>query len=123
MTRDGTRAFINPVSGKDPIEDSHLSTKAYVDEKTKYTDYYVKNDGSVPFSSQIKGYDPIDEDDLSTKRYVDKQIDIVKDAIEGVSSYFVYKVGKTKVPVNSQDITIKFGRYIRFLRCFYYISQ
>lgn len=31
ILRDGTRPFVNPISGIDPIISSHLSTKAYVD--------------------------------------------------------------------------------------------
>ena len=90
---DGTRGFTGTVSGIDPTDAQHLTTKFYVDDEiatvtgTIITDhgdltglddddhtYYVPTDGSRGFTSTVSGIDPIEDYELATKWYVDEII-------------------------------------------------
>lgn len=89
----GTRAFTSTVSGIDPTEDAHLTTKYYVDTKiatlsgsivfdhgdlTGLGDddhiQYILVDGSRAFTSTVSGVDPVEDAHLATKYYVDSEI-------------------------------------------------
>ena len=80
---DGRRGFQNPIKGENPIEDSHLATKSYVDFQTIEShgdlinmdmddhEQYVHIDGRRAFTHNISGVIPIAPDHLTTKEYVD----------------------------------------------------
>ena len=85
---DGSRGFTGTVSGVDPTQDYHLTTKQFVEDLivtfsgiTDHGDltgladddhtYYVPTDGSRGFTSTVSGIDPIEDYDLATKWYVD----------------------------------------------------
>ena len=93
----GSRGFTGTVSGIDPTESYHLTTRWYVDDLVSTTSgsivnqivtdhgeltglgdddhtYYVPTDGSRGFTSTVSGIDPIEDYDLATKWYVDDQI-------------------------------------------------
>lgn len=84
---DGTRAFTGTVSGVDPTETNHLTTKGYVDTAVgvsgaidhgnltgladdDHTQYSLV-DGTRAFSSTVAGVTPVADADLATKGYVD----------------------------------------------------
>jgi len=88
---DGTRGFTSTVSGVDPTESYHLTTKWYVDDEiatlsgtipyehdqlTGLDDddhiMYVPTDGSRGFTSTVSGIDPVEDYHLATKFYVDQ---------------------------------------------------
>lgn len=99
---DGTRAFTGTVSGIDPTEDAHLTTKFYVDSAittatgslttdhgslTGLTDddhpQYILVDGSRGFTSTVSGVDPVNSYDLTTKYYVDGEISTLSGVLSG----------------------------------------
>ena len=90
---DGTRALTGTVSGVTPIEDSHLTTKIYVDDAITtatgsltsdhgdlvglsdddHTQYSLA-DGTRAFTGTVSGITPSSSADLTTKEYVDDAI-------------------------------------------------
>jgi hypothetical protein len=93
----GARGFTGTVSGIDPTESYHLTTRWYVDDLVStasgsivnqiVTDHggltglgdddhvlYVPTDGSRGFTSTVSGVDPILDYHLATKWYVDDQL-------------------------------------------------
>jgi len=90
---DGTRAFTGTVSGIDPTESAHLTTRWYVDNEistlsgSMITDHgdltgladddhpqYILVDGSRGFTSTVSGISPTEDDHLTTKEYVDDEL-------------------------------------------------
>ncbi len=88
----GTRGFTGTVSGIDPTEDYHLTTKQYVDDAittatgSLTSDHgdltgledddhlqYILVDGSRGFTNTVSGVYPVVDSDLTTKEYVDDQ--------------------------------------------------
>lgn len=80
---DGRRGFRNPIKGKNPFEDDHLTTKLYVDQHifshstltdTEYDNHlqYVHIDGRRGFTHNVSGIIPIEPSHLATKEYVDQ---------------------------------------------------
>jgi len=91
---DGTRGFTGTVSGIDPTESYHLTTKFYVDDAIStvsgsvITDHgeldglgdddhpqYILVDGSRGFTDTVSGVTPVEDYELTTKSYVDNQFD------------------------------------------------
>lgn len=87
---DGSRGFTSTVSGVQPTQTYHLTTKQYVDSAITTatgaltTDHgslagltdddhiqYSLTDGSRGFTSTISGIYPVDDNHLATKQYVD----------------------------------------------------
>jgi len=86
---DGSRGFTSTVSGIDPTQDYHLTTKDYVDTEISnnvITDHglldsgslldddhpqYILVDGSRGFTATVSGVDPTQGYHLATKDYVD----------------------------------------------------
>ena len=96
---DGTRGFTGTVSGIDPTESYHLTTKQYVDDEIStvsgsiITDHgqlsglgdddhpqYILVDGTRGFTATVSGVDPIADSDLATKHYVDEQFATISGA-------------------------------------------
>lgn len=82
---DGTRAFTGVVAGVIPTLSSHLTTKAYVDDKsTAITDVYVVKNGTIPFTGQpavsntagTPDVYPVNQYDLATVEYVDDVVSV-----------------------------------------------
>lgn len=94
---DGSRGFTGTVSGVDPTQSYHLTTKFYVDGEIDtlsgtlssqiITDHgglsgladddhpqYILVDGSRGFTSTVSGVTPVQDYDLATKGYVDGEI-------------------------------------------------
>lgn len=88
---DGSRGFTGTVSGIDPTQSYHLTTKWYVDDLfstvsggesdhgslTGLLDddhtQYILTDGSRGFTGTVSGVDPTQDYHLTTKQYVDDQ--------------------------------------------------
>ena len=88
---DGTRAFTSTVGGVDPVADSDLTTKNYVDTELATLSgsidhggllglgdddhtQYIRVDGTRGFTATVSGVDPVQDSDLATKQYVDTQV-------------------------------------------------
>jgi hypothetical protein len=87
---DGSRGFTSTVSGVDPTQGFHLTTKDYVDTEITnnvITDHgglsglgdddhtqYILVDGSRGFTGTVSGIDPTEAAHLTTKNYVDMAI-------------------------------------------------
>lgn len=115
MTKDGSRSFIAPVSGCEPVEADHLTTKNYVDEKINLInpDGFMKRDGSTSFLNTIVGVDPINAEHLSTKNYVDTKIAETLEQIDTMQNYIIYKTGTKEIPVRTSKMTITFGGVLK----------
>lgn len=115
MTKDGTRAFIAPVSGCEPIEADHLSTKNYVDEKINLInpDGFMRRDGSTSFTNSVVGIDPTKPEHMSTKNYVDEKIADTLEQIDTMQNYIIYKTGTKAIPVRTSKMTITFGGILK----------
>jgi len=118
---DGTRAFTGTVSGIDPTEAEHLTTKFYVDDEIGtlsgtiinqiITDHgeltglgdddhtqYILEDGTRAFSGTVSGIYPTEIDHLTTKEYVD----------EVTSTSGIQKWGREAVIDNARNQAITF---------------
>lgn len=115
MTRDGKRAFFEPVSGVEPVLPDHLTTKNYVDEKINMInpDSLMRRDGSTAFTNPVAGLDPILPEHLSTKNYVDVKIAETLEEIETAQNYIIYKTGTREIPINTSKMTIVFGGVLK----------
>jgi len=88
----GARGFTGTVSGIDPTESYHLTTRWYVDDQISTLSgsivldhgslsgledddhtQYVPTDGSRGFTNTVSGVYPVSDYDLTTKEYVDDQ--------------------------------------------------
>lgn len=86
---DGTELRVaTTISGVDPTQSYHLTTKNYVDNEITTlsgsiadTSTFVKTDGSRPFTSTIDGVYPTASGNLATKQYVDDEISTLSSSI------------------------------------------
>lgn len=111
MTRNGDRAFTNPVSGVNPTKPDHLATKNYVDEKVQvlHPELYIKRDGSTAFEAPQSGMDPTLPDHLTTKRYVDESLNATINKLFEMQRFIIYKTGTSSIPVGARRISVTFG--------------
>jgi len=104
VPRTGIRGFTSTVSGVDPTEDYHLTTRQYVDDQIAVlsgaTDehselqglagddhiFYVPTDGSRGFTNTVSGIFPIQPSDLVTKAYIDQLVGDVKQGVVSLSN-------------------------------------
>ena len=79
---DSRRGFRNPIHGKNPIDEAHLTTKQYVDSHIFSHDtlidtdldnhiQYLHIDGRRSFTHTVSGIIPTEPSHLATKQYVD----------------------------------------------------
>ena len=115
---DGYRGFINTISGVDPTQDYHLSTKGYVDSELSLVDgniihehdeltglldddhtQYTLVDGTRAFTSTVGGITPTAGSHLTTKDYVDLLVQGI-DWQESIKNFWTPSTGLPIAPVD-----------------------
>ena len=127
---DGTRGFINPVKGIDPIANDDLATKYYVDNielphskiiNSSYGDdhtQYILVNGNRGFTGTIAGITPVSPMHLTTKEYVDSKITQINEYIDSelfdISEYIDNELFDiNQVVSNWETMTASFNAVVR----------
>lgn len=125
VTRDGTRPFLAPIAGQEPILPDHFATKNYVDDKLNLIEptQFMKRDGTTSFINPVSGMDPDLSHHLTTKRYVDNTIQNIIQQMEDNQNNIIYKTGIRPIPVNTSSINIQFGGVLKSYSVFCTITN